>query len=343
MRTIGLIGAPTDVGAWVRGASLGPEALRVAGLAQALRWQGLGVQDWGDLYGPVNPMHPPVRGCSHLREVHIWTLLVAGAVQQALSWGQVPVLLGGDHSLAIGSVAAVARHCATQGKRLQLVWFDAHADSNTPATSPSGHLHGMPLACLLGQGPVELTRPEPVLRPEQVWLLGLRSTDPGEEALLQSVSIRPVRLQGGPDDGWQMVATLAQWLTDLDPQTHVHLSLDLDVLDPWAGARGVHACTGGPECRAGHGVHALAGAMRASGQRGPDGAEPGAGCESANGAAGGGPAHPAAGPTRSEHPEQCRSHQQVAQEFADGHVKRAGPQRHLQPARHRTQRIAHTR
>ena len=154
------------------------------------------------------------------------------AVQQALSWGQVPVLLGGDHSLAIGSVAAVARHCATQGKRLQLVWFDAHADSNTPATSPSGHLHGMPLACLLGQGPVELTRPEPVLRPEQVWLLGLRSTDPGEEALLQSVSIRPVRLQGGPDDGWQMVATLAQWLTDLDPQTHVHLSLDLDVLDP---------------------------------------------------------------------------------------------------------------
>lgn len=232
MRTIGLIGAPTDVGAWVRGASLGPEALRVAGLAQALRWQGLGVQDWGDLYGPVNPMHPPVRGCSHLREVHIWTLLVAGAVQQALSWGQVPVLLGGDHSLAIGSVAAVARHCATQGKRLQLVWFDAHADSNTPATSPSGHLHGMPLACLLGQGPVELTRPEPVLRPEQVWLLGLRSTDPGEEALLQSVSIRPVRLQGGPDDGWQMVATLAQWLTDLDPQTHVHLSLDLDVLDP---------------------------------------------------------------------------------------------------------------
>lgn len=232
LRSVSLIGAPADVGAGVRGASLGPEALRVAGVVQALRRQGLRVEDRGDLAGPVNPMHPVHAGCRHLQQVQVWTRLVADAVQNALAWEQVPVMLGGDHSLAIGSIAAVARHCALQSRPLQVVWLDAHADCNTPATSPTGNLHGMPLACLLGQGPAVLTGPMPVLQPQQVWLLGLRSTDPGEETLLQSMSIRPVRLQGSPDDGGQMVVTLAQWLSSLDPHTHVHLSLDLDVLDP---------------------------------------------------------------------------------------------------------------
>lgn len=229
MRNIGLIGAPTDAGAWVRGASLGPSALRVAGLTQALCRRGLAVHDWGDLHGPTNPMHPVDRGCCHLREVHIWSQLVASALQEALSWGQLPVLLGGDHALAIGSVAAVARHCAAQGRRLQVVWLDAHADSNTPATSPTGHLHGMPLACLLGQGPGVLTGPVPVLRPDQVWLMGVRSTDPGEDVLLPSMAVRVVPLQQG---GWQVVAALAQLLATLEADTHLHLSFDLDVLDP---------------------------------------------------------------------------------------------------------------
>lgn len=232
MRPISLIGAPADVGAGVRGASLGPEALRVAGLVQALRRQGLRVEDRGDLVGPVNPMHPAHAGCRHLQQVHVWTRLVADAVQASLAWGQVPVLLGGDHSLAMGSIAAVARHCAGQGKRLQVVWLDAHADCNTPATSPTGNLHGMPLACLLGQGPDVLTGPAPVLHPDQVWLMGLRSTDPGEELFLQSMHIRTVRLHGGADDGGQVVDALAHWLAGLDGDTHVHLSLDLDVLDP---------------------------------------------------------------------------------------------------------------
>jgi len=232
LRSVSLIGAPADVGAGVRGASLGPEALRVAGVVQALRRQGLRVEDRGDLAGPVNPMHPVHAGCRHLQQVQVWTRLVADAVQNALAWEQVPVMLGGDHSLAIGSIAAVARHCALQSRPLQVVWLDAHADCNTPATSPTGNLHGMPLACLLGQGPAVLTGPMPVLQPQQVWLLGLRSTDPGEETLLQSMSmVRVVRMRG-PQDGDRMEEALGQWLAGIDPDTHVHLSLDLDVLDP---------------------------------------------------------------------------------------------------------------
>lgn len=237
MPTISLIGAPADAGAGLRGASLGPEALRVAGLVQALQRQGLTVQDRGDLHGPINPMHPAREGCQHLQEVAIWVRLVADAIDQSLSWGQLPVLLGGDHSLAMGSIASVARHCARQGRPLQVVWLDAHADCNTPATSPSGHLHGMPLACLLGQGPALLTQwlgqwlgAAPVLQPQQVALLGLRSTDPGEELFLQACPVHVVRLTEGGGVG--VVHALAEWLAGLDAQTHVHLSLDLDVLDP---------------------------------------------------------------------------------------------------------------
>lgn len=232
VRNIGLIGAPADAGAGVRGASLGPEALRVAGLLQALRRRGLHVEDRGDLAGPVNPLHPANGGCRHLQEVHAWTRQVADAVQASLCWGQVPVLLGGDHSLAIGSIAAVARHCAERAMRLQVVWLDAHADCNTPATSPTGNLHGMPLACLLGQGPAVLTAAAPVLRPDQVCLLGLRSTDPGEEVFLQSTPIQTVRLTRDQHGGSRVLAALAQWLVDTGANTHVHLSLDLDVLDP---------------------------------------------------------------------------------------------------------------
>lgn len=235
MPNIALIGAPTDAGAGLRGTSLGPEALRVAGLVQALRQQGLRVEDRGDLAGPINPLHPAREGCRHLQEVEIWVRLAADAVQECLDWGQLPLLLGGDHSVAIGSVAAVARHCARQGRPLHVVWLDAHADCNTPATSPSGHLHGMPLACLLGQGSPALMHwlqrwlgTGPVLQPHQLSLLGVRSTDPGEDAFLRAISLEPVRIGHGQG----VVQALAQRLARLDAHTHVHLSLDWDVLDP---------------------------------------------------------------------------------------------------------------
>jgi arginase len=153
MKTVRLIGAPTDVGASVRGAGMGPDALRVAGVVEALGSHKLGVIDQGNLAGPPNPWTVASGGLRNLQEVVAWNRSVFDAVARALGAGEVPLLMGGDHCLAIGSISAVARHCRLERKNLRVIWLDAHADVNTEAISPSGNLHGMPVACLLGHGP----------------------------------------------------------------------------------------------------------------------------------------------------------------------------------------------
>ena len=155
-RKVSLIGAPTDIGAADRGASMGPEALRVAGIAAALRGRDLEVHDLGNLNGPANPWQPPVDGYRHLPEAVRWNQLVHESVYGQLTLGRLPVLLGGDHSLGIGSISAVARYCRETGKKLRVLWLDAHADFNTNLLTPSGNLHGMPVACLCGFGPQAL-------------------------------------------------------------------------------------------------------------------------------------------------------------------------------------------
>jgi len=140
-----LIGAPTDVGAADRGASMGPEALRVAGLIDALRARELEVVDLGNLSGPGNPWQPPRGGYRHLPEVVRWNELVYERVYGELRQERLPVLLGGDHCLSIGSIGAVARYCLEQGRKLRVLWLDAHADFNTSELSPSGNVHGMPV------------------------------------------------------------------------------------------------------------------------------------------------------------------------------------------------------
>lgn len=157
-RAVSLIGAPTDVGAGARGASMGPEALRVAGLQPALESHGLTVVDRGNLNGPANPWQPPESGYRHLAEVVAWNQHVFDAVSAELKLGHLPILMGGDHCLGLGSISAVARHCLDVGKTLRVLWLDAHADFNTSALTPSGNVHGMPVACLCGFGPVELTQ-----------------------------------------------------------------------------------------------------------------------------------------------------------------------------------------
>lgn len=156
-RRISLIGAPTDVGASRAGCRLGPPALRVAGLVRALEAFGADVRDTGDLDGPDNPEQQPVGGYRHLPEVFAWCAAVRDAVASELAAGRLPIMLGGDHSLAIGSITAVAAHCRATGKRLRVIWVDAHADFNTARTTPTGNLHGMPVACLTGTGPRALT------------------------------------------------------------------------------------------------------------------------------------------------------------------------------------------
>lgn len=234
--TVALVGAPTDIGAGVRGASMGPEALRVAGLQAALEARGLSVLDRGDLRGPANPWQPPRDGYRHLPEVVAWNRLVFDAVYRELQAGHLPVLLGGDHCLGLGSIAAVARHCFGAGKKLRVLWLDAHADFNTRTLTPSGNLHGMPVACLFGLGPEALTRlaqlPDgtPALRASQLRQIGIRSVDAGEKQLVHSQGLEVFDMRFIDEMG--MREALQRALAGVDGETHLHVSFDVDFLDP---------------------------------------------------------------------------------------------------------------
>ena len=246
---ITLIGAPTDVGASVLGASIGPDALRVAGLAQALRARGLAVLDHGNLHGPGNPEQAPVDGFRHLMEVTTWNQAVFAAVRDVLAAGRLPLLMGGDHCLAIGSISAVAQHCRQQGKRLKVLWFDAHADANTLVTSPSGNMHGMPVACLLGHGPPSLTElgGAVALVPEQISLIGVRSVDAAEKRFVNALGIEVYDMRYIDEVGARCV--MQQALHGVDADTHLHVSFDMDCLDPSIAPGVSTAVPGGPTYR----------------------------------------------------------------------------------------------
>ncbi len=233
MQPVSLIGAPTDIGASVIGARLGPGALRVAGIEDALAAFGAKVDDLGDLSGPPNPLLPPVNGYRHLPEVIDWNRSVHDAVHGELTRGHLPVLMGGDHSLAVGSISAVARYCREQGRDLRVLWFDAHADFNTAAITPSGNLHGMPVACLLGRGPeglIEMAGATPALDHSQVRQIGLRSVDQGEKEHLHEMGIEVFDMRYLDEIG--MRKTMKRALHGLTEDTHLHVSLDLDFIDP---------------------------------------------------------------------------------------------------------------
>ncbi|WP_050479611.1 arginase [Herbaspirillum rhizosphaerae] len=250
MKQLRLIGAPTDIGAGRRGASMGPEALRVANLQQALQQHGLDVTDGGDLSGPANPQQGPVDGFRHLEQVVAWNRSVHEAVHATLHQGQLPVLLGGDHALAIGSIAAVAQYCREQGKKLLVLWLDAHADANTNTSTPTGNIHGMPVTNLLGIGPDQLTGiggKVPALLPDAIRQIGIRSVDREEKQHLRELGLRVYDMRHIDEHG--MRVTMEQALAGIDADTHLHVSFDIDFLDP-AVAPGVGtAVPGGPTYR----------------------------------------------------------------------------------------------
>jgi arginase len=228
-----LIGAPTDIGASDRGASMGPEALRVAGLQDALRSRGLEVVDRGNLTGPANPWQGPTQGYRHLAQVTDWNRLIYEAIRAELAHARLPILLGGDHCLAIGSISAVARHCRDAKKKLRVLWLDAHADFNTSELSPSGNIHGMPVACLCGFGPRELTGLSgvtPALAPKTIRQVGIRSVDQGEKKFVQEQGLEVFDMRYIDERG--MRHTMQQALAGLDAETHLHVSFDVDFLDP---------------------------------------------------------------------------------------------------------------
>lgn len=233
-RPLALVGAPCDAGAGLRGASLGPDALRIAGLARRLQGLGHRLHDRGNLSGPENPEGTAVDGYRHLDEVMTWTRAIRDAVHEALAADECPIVLGGDHSVAIGSIMAVARHCADRGVPLSVLWLDAHADFNTAATTPSGNLHGMPVATLCGDGPAELLtlgHARPVLDPAHMFQLGVRSVDPVERrnVLESGVTIHDMR----SIDELGMRVVMERVLERIEHiGGHLHVSFDLDFVDP---------------------------------------------------------------------------------------------------------------
>jgi arginase len=215
-----------------------------------LRGHQLEVVDSGNLAGPPTPWQPSQGGARHLPEVVAWNRSVFDAVGAALAAGHVPLLMGGDHCLAIGSISAIARHCRKERKNLRVVWLDAHTDVNTEAISPSGNLHGMPVSCLLGHGPQALvgwSGERAALGAGDIDFIGIRSVDAPEKQAIRELGLQVFDMRHIDEHG--MRNTMTEVLQDVDEDTHLHVSFDLDCLDP-TDAPGVGTgVRGGPTYR----------------------------------------------------------------------------------------------
>lgn len=247
---VSLVGVPTDVGASQRGASMGPEALRVAGLVEALQARGLSVEDRGNLQGPPNPCLPPSGGYRHLAEVAAWNRLAYDALLAELRLGRLPIMLGGDHCLGVGAIAAAARHCRDSGQQLRVLYLDAHADFNTSDLTPTGNIHGMPLACLCGSGPAALTGLSgrmPDIAPDCLRLIGIRSVDDGERKLVHDIGLEVYDMRYLDEVG--MRAVMESALAGVDDDTHLHVSFDVDFLSPEIAPGVATTVWGGPTYR----------------------------------------------------------------------------------------------
>ncbi|TZF87053.1 arginase, partial [Cognatilysobacter lacus] len=226
------------------------EALRIAGLGEALQARGLDVLDRGNLDGPRNPWQDPVGGYRHVAEVTEWNRIVMDAMHGELVDGRVPILLGGDHCLGLGSIAGVARWCRENGRTLRVLWLDAHADFNTSDVTPSGNIHGMPVSCLCGLGPDSLTHlsgVSPAVRAEDIRQIGIRSVDEGERRLLRQYGIDVYDMRYIDEVG--MRAAMEEALDGMGPDTHLHVSFDVDFLDPSIAPGVGTTVMGGPTYR----------------------------------------------------------------------------------------------
>jgi arginase len=241
LRDVHIVGFPMDLGAGRRGVDMGPSALRIAGISTRLRELGYVVDDTGDILvkwpqgrqDHVKGKHQ--KGQLHfLDEIADSCTVLASVVEQCLNDDGFPLVLGGDHSMSIGTLAGVAAHCEQRGKRLGVLWIDAHADINLADTSPSGNIHGMPVAVSLGLGAKELTGIggfSPKLLPQNLVYIGLRSVDPGERALVAELGIESYPMPEIDKHG--MYPVIQRCLPALlERVDHLHVSFDLDSVDP---------------------------------------------------------------------------------------------------------------
>ncbi|MCS6808150.1 MAG: arginase [Bacteroidota bacterium] len=231
-----IIGYPSDLGAGRRGVDMGPSALRIAGITRKLQALGYTVIDDGDI--PVRTLETEHEGATNLKfldEIVRATSILAERVEQALDSNRFPLILGGDHSMGIGSLGGVAAHCRKERKRLGVVWIDAHADMNTPETTPSGNIHGMPLAVAMGYGDRRLCAiggDFPKVAPENVVIIAARDIDKGEVELIKRLNISAYTMFDVDKRGiYPIIAEVVNKLRE--HVDHVHVSFDLDSVDPF--------------------------------------------------------------------------------------------------------------
>jgi len=230
-----IIGAPLDLGQGRRGVDMGPSAMRVANLNARVASLGYEVEDLGNV--PVEQAEAAPSGhprAKYLPQIAATCQRLAAQVEQALARGSVPLVLGGDHSVAIGTVSGAAHYFRERGERLGLIWLDAHADMNTPDSSPSGNVHGMPLACIVGHGPEELTGMfgfQPKIAPRNAIIVGLRDVDQTEKPHVRGFGVHAFTMREIDERGMRSVMEEAMRLAS-EGTAGFHLSLDMDFVDP---------------------------------------------------------------------------------------------------------------
>jgi arginase len=230
-----VLGVPMDLGSGRRGVDMGPSAIRIAGVADRLTELGHKVVDDGDIdIKNVEELKVGDARVRYLTEITKAATILARKVDRIMGLGHFPLVLGGDHSIAVGTVSGISSFAQRQGKRVGLLWIDAHGDINTPETSPSGNIHGMPLAALLGYGVSELTGvagSHPKVDARNVALVGIRSLDTGEKKRLKETGVQVHTMSDIDRHGADRVMEKAlAWVTS--GTDYVHVSFDLDAVDP---------------------------------------------------------------------------------------------------------------
>jgi arginase len=234
-KVIHIIGVPMDLGAGRRGVDMGPAACRVAGLGQQARELGYEVRDRGNVFvEQVERLRDPDAHAHYLEEIASAAEKLARITREVIENDGLPVVLGGDHSIAVGSVSGVASAYRERGEKIGIIWFDAHADMNTPESSPSGNIHGMPLACIMGHGPAELTGIGGYVGkvdPRNVAVIGVRQIDDGERALVRALGVRVFTARELDERGMNTVVNEALEIAS-DGTAGYHVTMDMDFVDP---------------------------------------------------------------------------------------------------------------
>jgi arginase len=255
MQKISIVGVPMDLGADRRGVDMGPSALRYADLNERLQALGHEVHDMGDLDVIIpETRHFGDPKAKYLKEIADACTHLANLVLQICQEGRTPLVLGGDHSIAIGTVSGVSECFRRSTKKIGLIWFDAHADFNTPEISPSGNVHGMPMAAIMGYGPAELTRIfgfSPKILPEHAVQIGIREVDQRERELVKKSGIRVFTMKEIDRRGIGAVMDEALSIVNKDTDGFA-VTLDADFLDPYESPGVATPVRGGADYREAH-------------------------------------------------------------------------------------------